>query len=284
MKYALFLGCTTPYRLKAYELSSRAILGSLGVELEDIAEFNCCGYPFRNLDMNTFVLASARNFALAKRQDLNMLVLCKCGYGTMKKAAHLLTQDASLRKDINAILAKEGLRCDPDIEIIHLLTALQKKVGLDRIKKSVTRPYKELKIATHYGCHVLRPSDIVEFDDPVTPTIFDDLVTITGAESIDWPNKLECCGGPLHAVNKKLSVDLTRKKMAGAKQSEAHYLTTACPFCQIQFETASGESPTDTQVPSIVYPQLLGLSMGLDKRTLGMGNGNIARIEDFLAA
>ena len=282
MKYALFLGCTTPYRLKAYELSSRAILKNLGVELKDIPQFNCCGYPFRNIDVKAFVLASARNFALANRQALGILVLCKCGYGTMKKAAHLLTEDASLRKDINAVLAKEGLRCDPGIEIVHLLTVLQKKVGIDRIKKSIARPYNNLKIATHYGCHALRPSDIVEFDDPVNPTIFDELVTITGAESIDWPNKFECCGGPLYGVNKDLSADLTRKKMAGAKQGEAHYLTTACPFCQIQFETISGESPTDNQVPSIVYPQLLGISMGLDTHTLGMDNGHVGRVKHLM--
>jgi heterodisulfide reductase subunit B len=181
-------------------------------------------------------------------------------------------------------LAKEGLHCDLDIEIIHLLTALRKKVGLDRIKKSITRPYQDLRIATHYGCHALRPSDIVGFDDPVTPTIFDDLVTITGAQSIDWTEKLACCGAPLHDVNKTLSVDLTQKKMASAKQSAAHYLTTACPFCQIQFETVSGEGPPDTQVPSIVYPQLLGLAMGLDEHALGMNPVNMGRIEGHLAA
>lgn len=285
MKYALFLGCTTPYHLKAYELSSRAVLKNLDVELTDIPEFNCCGYPFRNIDVNAFVLASARNFALAKRQGLNMLVLCKCGYGTMKKAAHMLTEDPSLQKQVNTILAKEGLQCDPAIEIVHLLTALRKGVGLDHIVEKITKPYKNLRIATHYGCHALRPSDIVAFDDPVAPTLFDELVAVTGAESIDWPNKLACCGGPLHEINEKLSVDLTRKKMEGAKQGGAHYLTTACPFCQIQFETVQVETapgaPEDFQMPAILYPQLLGLSMGLDSETLGMSNGHSQQIRSF---
>ena len=285
MKYALFLGCNIPYRVKGYELSSRAVLENLGVELTDIPEFNCCGYPFRNIDINAFVLASARNLALAKRQGLNMLVLCKCGYGTLKKAAHLLTEDPSLQDQVNTILAKEGLQCDPTIEIVHLLTVLRKAVGLDRIRDKVTKPYKDLRIATHYGCHALRPSDIVSFDDPVAPTLFDELVAVTGAESIDWPDKLACCGGPLREVNEELSIDLTRKKMEGARQGNAHYLTTACPFCQIQFETVQAQkesgAPGDLRVPSILFPQLLGLSMGLGGETLGMSNGYGQQIRKF---
>lgn len=285
MKYALFLGCTTPYHLKAYELSSRAVLENLGVQVTDIPEFNCCGYPFRNIDVNAFVLASARNFALAKRQGLNMLVLCKCGYGTMKKAAHLLTEDPSLQEQVNTILAKEGLHCDPAIDIVHLLTALRKDVGLDHIQKNITKPFKNLRIATHYGCHALRPSDIVTFDDPIAPTLFDELVAVTGAESIEWPNKLACCGGPLYEVNEKLSIDLMTKKMQGAKQGGAHYLATACPFCQIQFETVRRENGSGAsesfKVPSILYPQLLGLSMGLDDEALGMQNGDGQQIRSF---
>jgi heterodisulfide reductase subunit B len=288
MKYAFFLGCTTPYRLKGYELSSRVVLENLGVELEDIPAFNCCGYPFRNVDEKSFLLASARNFALAKRQDLHMLVLCKCGYGTMKKAAHLLTQDPALNEEINVILAKEGLHCDPGIKISHLLTVLRNDVGLDSMGEKITRQYQDLKIATHYGCHALRPSDIVEFDDPVAPAIFDELVALTGAESIEWPNKLECCGGPLYDVNEALSVDLTCKKMGSAKKAGAHYLTTACPFCQIQFETVKEENPSenisDGGVPSVLYPQLLGLTMGIDGHTLGMGSQLCKEIESYFAS
>lgn len=288
-KLALFLGCTTPSRLKAYESSSRAVLGELGVTLVDIHEFNCCGYPLRNKDFKAFVLASARNLALAEKENLNIMALCKCGYGTLKKAAHLMKEDPSLREEINAVLAREGLRYGAGIEIMHLLTVLYKEVGLEAIKEKITRSYEDLKIATHYGCHALRPSEIVQFDDPVAPTLFDELVNITGAQSIDWPSKLECCGGPLLDVNNELSFNLTQKKLAGAKKVGAHYLTTACPFCQIQFDTVqkqiAGEPGTNHQVPSILYPQLLGICMGLDKGTLGLDSNHIdiAKIENFLA-
>jgi heterodisulfide reductase subunit B len=286
MKYALFLGCTTPYRLKSYESSSRAVLQQLGVELVDIPQFNCCGYPLRNTDFKAFLLCSARNLALAEKENLDMLVLCKCGYGTLKKAAHLMKNDPSLHDETNVMLAKEGLQYDGSLDIVHLLTVLHKEVGLEAIEKKIARPYANLRIATHYGCHALRPSEIVEFDDPVAPTLFDELVNITGAQSLDWPNKLECCGGPLYEVNEELSCDLTKKKLEGAKQGGAHYLTTACPFCQIQFEAVRKEISRDPagnhQVPSILYPQLLGLSMGLDKDVLGLEVAGEAEIESFL--
>jgi heterodisulfide reductase subunit B len=286
IRFALFLGCTIPSRLKGYESSSRAVLGKLGVTLVDIGEFNCCGYPLRNKDLKAFVLSSARNLALAEREDLNIMTLCKCGYGTLKMAAHLMKEDLSLRGKINTILAKEGLRYEAGVEIMHLLTVLYKEVGLEAIRQKIIRSYEDLKVATHYGCHALRPSKIVQFDDPVAPTLMDELVNVTGAQSIDWPNKLECCGGPLLEINNELSFDLTEKKLAGAKRGGAYYLTTACPFCQIQFETfqkqIAGEPGTIHQVPSILYPQLLGICMGLDKDTLGLDSNHI-EIENFLA-
>jgi len=280
MKYALFLGCTTPARLKAYESSSRAVLGKLDVTLVDIDEFKCCGYPLRNIDFKAFVLSSARNLALAKKEGLEVMALCKCGYGTLKKAAHLMKENSSLREEINAILAEEGLQYEAGIDIMHLLTVLYKEVGLEAIKEKITRPYENLKVATHYGCHALRPSQVTQFDDPVAPTLFDELVNITGAKSIEWSTKLECCGGPLLGVNDELSFVFRDKKLLDAKKAGADYLTTGCPFCQIQFDTVQNH-----HIPSILYSQLLGLCLGLDKQALGLDSKrtDIAKIENFLA-
>jgi heterodisulfide reductase subunit B len=289
MELALFLGCNIPVRLKHYESASRAVLRELGVELVDIAEFNCCGYPLRNIDLKAFVLSSARNLALAGRQNLNMMILCKCGYGTLRMADHLMREDAPLREEINALLTREGLKYEADIQVKHLLTVLFKDVGIEAIKEKITRPYENLKIATHYGCHALRPSNIVQFDDPVAPSLFDQLVEVTGAESVDWPTKLECCGGPLLGTNDELSLDFTEKKLADARRAGAQYLTTGCTFCQVQFDTVqkmmATEKGTNHHVPSILYPQLLGLCMGIDKSVLGLDSNqiDITGIEGFLA-
>ena len=289
MKFALFLGCTIPARLKQYESSSRAVLGKLGVDLVDIKEFNCCGYPLRNSDFKAAVLSAARNLALAEREALNMIVLCKCCFGMLKHAEHHMKEDPSLRKDINTTLKKEGLECKGSIEIKHLLSVLYHDVGVEAIKEKVVKPYKELKIATHYGCHALRPSEILQFDDPVNPTIFDGLVALTAAESIDWQARLDCCGAPLFGANDDLSMDLTEKKLTNAKQSGANYICDACAYCHIQFDTVqrminSGRGGNHL-LPAILYPQLLGLSLGIDSETLGLGMNqiDITSIKGFLS-
>ena len=290
MKFALFLGCNIPIRLKQYETSSRAVLNKLGVTLVDIPEFNCCGYPLRNIDLKAFVLSSARNLALAERQNLNMMVLCKCGYGTLRMAQHLIKENAPLREEVNAILAREGLKYEGDIRVKHLLTVLFNDVGTEVIKEKITRHYENLKIATHYGCHALRPSNIVQFDDPVAPTIFEQLVEVTGAESVDWPARLDCCGGPLLGTNDELSFDFTEKKLADAKKAGAHYVTTGCVFCQIQFDSVQKSMETERgsnhHVPSILYPQLLGLCMNINKDVLGLDRNqiDITGVERFMAA
>jgi heterodisulfide reductase subunit B len=287
MKYALFLGCNIPARLSRYEASARAVLSKVDVGLVDIREFNCCGYPVRNIDHTAFVLASARNLALAVRENLSVISLCKCCFGSLKKADYLIKENADLRAEINRILAKEGLKYEGDTEVKHFLSVLFHEVGIEVLKEKIVKTFSGLKIATHYGCHALRPSKIVQFDDPVAPSIFDQLVEVTGAESIDWSTKLDCCGAPVWGTNDELSMALTEKKLMDGDNAGADYLCTACPFCQMQFDTVqktylAGWGP-DRQLPSILYPQLLGLSMGIDKERLGLKENqlSILEIEDF---
>jgi heterodisulfide reductase subunit B len=288
MEFALFLGCTIPARLNQYESSSRAVLEKLGVEWVDIREFNCCGYPLRNIDFKVFMLSSARNLALAEKKNLNVMTLCKCCYGSLKKADYLMKENDSLKKEINAALEKEGLMYEGKIEVKHLLSVLHQDIGLKSIKEKMSTTFKGLRIATHYGCHALRPSQVVGFDNPVAPSLFDQLVEVTGAESIRWPMKLECCGAPLWGIHDKLSMDLTLKKLTDGKKSGANYVCTACPYCHIQFDQVQkrilSQRDVNHPLPSILYTQLLGLSMGIDKKVLGLDLNeiSISGIEELL--
>jgi heterodisulfide reductase subunit B len=274
MEFALFLGCTIPARLNQYESSSRAVLEKLGVGLIDIREFNCCGYPLRNIDFKVFLLSSARNLALAEKKNLNVMTLCKCCYGSLKKADYLLKENASLKEEVNTTLEKEGLEYEGRIEVKHLLSVLHKDLGIEAIKGKMATTFKGVKIATHYGCHALRPSQVVGFDNPVAPSLFDQLVEATGAESIEWAMKLECCGAPLWGVNDRLSMDLTLKKLNDGKKSGADYVCAACPYCHIQFDKVQkmilSQRNVNHPLPSILYTQLIGLTMGIDRKVLGL--------------
>lgn len=288
MKFVMMRCCTTPIVLPEYEWSTNAVMEKLGIELVDVAALGCCGYPLRNISFRAHVLASARNLALTEKENLDLLTVCNCCYGTLRYVDNLMRNDASVRKDINTTLEKEGLRYEGDIEARHILQVLYDDVGIETIRDMIVKPFNGLRIATHYGCRILRPSKIVQFDKPHSPTKFDELVEVTGAKSIDWPTKLECCGSPLWGINNELSLDLTENKLVAAKESGADYLCVACSYCQIQFDRVQRilliERGPGIKLPSVLYPQLLGLSLGIDGETLGlqMNKVSITDIEFFL--
>ena len=279
MNFAIFRCCPTSIFLKQYESSTDAILRKLGVDFIDIKEFNCCGYPLKNIDFKAYVLSSARNLALARQRNVAILTFCNCCYNTIKHVLHLLREDASLLGDINTTLAKEGLQCTPDVTVLHLFEALHKEIGIETIKAKLVHPFKDLKIATHYGCHILRPADIMQFDNPIAPTIFDELVEATGARSIDWNTKLECCGSPVWGVDDDLSMDLSAKKLDDAARCGADFLCSACVFCQLQFDRVQklmiARRKDRKPLPSLLYTQLLGLGLGLDEKELGISQNEV---------
>ena len=280
--------CTTPIVLQEYEWSTNAVMEKLGIELVDVPELGCCGYPLRNISFRAHILASARNLALTEKENLDLITVCNCCYGTLKYVDQLMGDDAAIRKEVNITLEKEGLRYEGDIKPKHILQVLYDDVGIETIRDMIVKPFDGLRIATHYGCRILRPSKVAQFDKPHFPTKFDELVEVTGAQSIEWPKKLECCGSPLWGINNELSLDLTETKLKGAKESGADYLCVACSYCQIQFDRVQRILLTQRgpglKLPSVLYPQLLGLSLGIDGETLGlqMNKVSITDIEFFL--
>jgi heterodisulfide reductase subunit B len=274
MKFALFQGCNIPARVGQYADATEAVLTKLNIELVDMTEFNCCGYPARNTDHRAFVLSAAKNLAVAQRAGLDMLVMCKCCYGSLKRAEYFLNQDQGLKTDINRILAKENLEYKSSVRVKHLLSVLYHDVGIDRLKSKIAKTYSGLQIAVSYGCHALRPSNVTRFDDPVSPRIFDELVEITGAFCVDWSRKLDCCGAPLTGINDQLAMEMAQKKITSAKEAGAQFICTACPYTHLQFDVVQTRltfNPGNrTPLAPVLYPQLLGLCFGIDEKTLGI--------------
>jgi len=287
MKYALFLGCNIPARVVQYETAARAVMQKLGIQLVDSRDFKCCGYPVRNLDRKAFLLSASENLATAEKMGLNIISLCKCCFGSLKEAEHFLKEEGDVQEEIKKALAQKRLHYEGKFEVKHFLSVLYHDVGLDEIKSHISQSFKGLKIATHYGCHALRPSKITQFDDPVAPSLFDRLVEVTGADSIDYSSKLECCGAPVMGVNDELSMNITAKKLANGKKAGADYLCAACPYCQLQFDHVQNMMMSQNgseALASIVYPQLLGLCLGIDEDSLGihMNQLDITEITSFL--
>lgn len=273
-RLALFRCCVTSLRLQHYETATNAVLGALGVVFEDVAEFGCCGYPLKNFDLKAYVLSAARNLALAEKKYLDIMTSCNCCYGSLKQAQKLLDEDLGLLRDINGMLSKEGLYYRGQVKIFSVLEVYHDLLSAGAIQKRLTATYDGLKVATHYGCHLLRPSNVVAFDHPLAPKKFDDLVALTGAQSVPWEKKLECCGSPMAGVNDGLAESLGRAKLDAARQAGAELVCVICPYCQIQFDWIHARAAQADQAaglpPALYYHQLLGLCLGIDPQHLGL--------------
>jgi heterodisulfide reductase subunit B len=275
MKYAFFVGCTTLARLPGYEKAARKVASQLGVELVDMPGSSCCGTTYmETLDHITGLSLAARNIAIAEEMGLDIVTICNGCTEVLTKANKELKEDHKLREEVNKVLAKAGKEFKGTVNIKHYARMLRDDVGLENIKKKMTKDLKGIKVGTHYGCHMLKPREILESDDPENPTVLDDLVSITGATSIDYPSKLECCTGPIMGVRENVTWSAGQDKVDQIKKF-GDLMVTSCPFCFLTYERAQLMNESKDKLPVLHLPQVLGLGLGLNEEELGIGHNNI---------
>lgn len=276
MRYALYLGCTAPVRAMNYELATRNTASRLGIELIDINDFGCCGFPLKSVHHETALLLSARNLALAEEQGLDVCALCSSCTGTLAEANHALQDDEGLREHVNEELeAITGLRYNGTIRVRHLARVLYEEVGLESIQEAVTVDLSGLRLAAHYGCHYLKPAQAHDgFDDPENPHSLDRLIETLGASSIYYEGREQCCGGGILGADEKTALALPHLKLERAMAADADAMVVICPFCDIMYELQQRRIEklyeTRYNLPVVFYPQLLGLAMGLSADEVGL--------------
>ena len=287
MKYALFLGCTIPARSRHYELSARKVARELGVELIDQEDFICCGFPVKNAEMRSALILSAYNLALAEKNNLDLCSLCSSCTSALTEAAHHLSEHENDRKEVNEVLRKVGLKFEGKARVRHFARILYEEVGLESLKRSFVNSLEGLRVASHYGCHYVKPSDIYgNFDQVEDPHTLDEIVALTGATVVDYQNKKRCCGGPLVAVDEKTSLSVAKEKLDDVKEAGADIINLICPFCSVMYD--SNQKGIETQfnvgynLPVLYLTQILGLAMGMDRKDLGL-NLNVVKTKDVLA-
>ncbi len=271
--YGLYLGCTIPARQPSYELSARKALEKLGVGLVDLDQTTCCAPPpIESIDTKTSLAVAAYNIALGEEQDLDIVTLCNGCFQSLAKANALLKEDEHLKEEVNEILAKTGKKFRGNKEVKHYLQVLADDVGPATIRKNVSKALDNLRVAPFYGCHVLRPSSLLRFDDAERPRVLDNLIEATGAKSVDYMRKLKCCGGLLRGYEDDLALEIARDKVRNLSKAKADCVVTVCPFCfvaldigQLQMKSKFNE---DYGVPVLHYPELLCLALGVDAKEL----------------
>ena len=268
-RYAFFRGCLIPTRYPHLEYVSRLILPQLGIQLVDIEEFTCCPDPiqFKNADQLTWLAIAARNICLAEKKGLNLLCLCNGCINSLATANHLLKSDSELRDKVNRILADTGHYFEGSVETKHFLQVIVDDIGTEKLRSYVKVPLDGLKVATHVGCHLTSPQDILHFDDPIDPSVLDSLVAALGAEPVDYDLKSLCCGvGFSLSGNTEALSRLLKDKLENMKEYGADCIVVGCPFCYQQFDlgqlVASRKYGFDFKLPVLYYLQILGLAMG----------------------
>jgi heterodisulfide reductase subunit B len=284
MKYGLFLGCTIPARSRNYEISARAIAPRLDIEFVEIEEFSCCGFPLEASDEMGAVLLAARNLCLAEEKGLDICVLCSACASTLTKAAHHLRENRELRDQVNGELSKIGKAYKGTCTVKHFARVLLEDVGLERIKKEVTRDLKGMKVATHYGCHYLKPSYIYGgFDDPQDAQSIELILESVGVTNVQYRRKKDCCGGPVLLTDEELALAITKDKLACIKEAGVDCMNLVCPFCSLMFDSnqrgIEARFGDEFDIPVLYLPQIIGLAMGMGRKELGLNMNSVSTKE-----
>lgn len=280
MEYALFLGCFIPAREPSYELAVRQVMKTFDVNLFDLTEATCCApIPIESLDHLTSTVIAAYNICLAEEANLDLMPICNGCFQVLSKTNALLKSSKELKEKTNEILGTVGKEYKGTVEVKDYLQVLCDDVGYDKIKNSIVKPLKGLKVAVFYGCHLLKPSSILNIDDPEDPRLIDELVELTGAVSVPYMYKTKCCGSPLKGVSDEIANRLGRDKLFYANQAQADCFVTVCPSCFLQLDIGQlvirRKFNESYDLPVFHYPELLALAMGTDPKEMGLNTHRI---------
>ncbi len=277
MKYAYFPGCSLKGTGKAYEESLIPVLKHLGIELQEIPDWNCCGATaYMAVDEGKACALAARNLAIAEKTGLKeMLAPCSACYLVLNKTQHYMQDYPQMKGVVDRALNAAGLKYSGNTPVRHPLDVLLNDVGVEAIKQKVTRPLKGLKVAPYYGCQIVRP--YATFDDQLNPTTMDRLLEALGATVVPYPLKTRCCGGSLTGTLPEPGLLCSYILLKEAKKRGADCLATVCPLCLFNLDSYHSKIESRFQdsvrVPTVYFSQLMGLAFGLPARELGLQRG-----------
>jgi heterodisulfide reductase subunit B len=261
-----------PYRLPGYEISTRKVAERLGIELLDLKSANCCGLPIENVDYTTSVALSARILCLAEEEGLDVVTICNGCYGKLARVNEQLKESREFRFKINKTLENVGLEYKGKVGVKHFVRVLTDDLGLEKLKEEIRKPFEGLRVAVHYGCHLLKPSKYLDVKDPEFPNFVDDLIKVTGAKTVEYDDKGLCCGGAVLAIREEISLRLAAVKFSNIRDVDANVMITTCPFCFVMYnrnQARAGEVVGDTfNIQVAHFTQLLGLALGLQEEEL----------------
>ena len=274
MKFAFYPGCSLESSAKEYRASTELVARALGIEIEEIPGWVCCGStPAHMSDRILSIALPAHTLALAGRMNTEgVLVSCASCYGRLKAANHALKTDAEVRRRVAQAI---GTPYAGEVPVHHMLEVVSRVAAEPGFDEKIKRKLKGVKVASYYGCLLVRPPEITGFDDPENPEVMDRLVSALGGEPVKWRSKVECCGAALAFTNSDVVLKLSGEILEDAKESGADLVAVACPLCQSNLDLRQGNVEkflgVDLEVPVLYFTQLVGLALGFSAGALGLG-------------
>jgi heterodisulfide reductase subunit B len=280
--YSFYPGCSLERNAYAYLQSTKAIAKPLGIALNELQDWNCCGATeYISLELLPAFALIGRNLAIAEAQaEQNLVAPCSACYINLKKTDHYMGESGALADQVNEALEAGGLHYTPgSVNVRHLLDVVVNDIGYDAVRDQVIRPLAGLRVAPYYGCFILRP-EFAGIDNAEYPTILDKLLEALGAEVVDYPVKGQCCGGHMTQISESTSMEMIHYLIKAAADRGADTIATVCPMCQLNLDAFQGDMnryfKTDYRMPVLYFTQLMGLAFGLSPRSLGIGKGLVS--------
>ncbi len=274
--FTIFWGCTIQARFPFLEKSTRLVLEGFKLPYRDIDGFTCCPEKslVNNVDHATFVVTAARNVAVADAEGVDVVSPCTGCISNLATVSSELKTHPKEKDAVNGLLKEVGREFKGESMLAHLVPFFHDKVGILKVKQAIKRDFKGMKIALHYGCHMMRPAHALKNDDPLDPKKFDNLIRALGAESMQYPSKLTCCGQGLDRVDMHdLALNMARVKLRELKNMGADAMVLCCPSCYLQFDNNQFLMMREGEklgLPIIYFTELLGLAMGYSPEELGL--------------
>lgn len=274
MEYQFFPGCSLHGTAREYAVSLRAVFNKLGLTLNEIEGWNCCGATAaRSLDELLPIVLGARNLALAQESDQPLLAACNMCYSNLAIAQHSL-QEETVRKRVNSRLRELGISYSGGVPLLHPLQAVATETGLERIAAEVVRPLVGLRVVSYYGCLLTRPRYASIGESNFNPMALDHLTLALGAKPLPFSAKTRCCGGPLLMTHPDAACSAAKSLLDEAKELGTQCIVVTCPQCQMSLGANQGTIEArygvKYDIPVLYFTQLLGLALGIDPRALGL--------------
>ena len=257
MKVSYYPGCTLRTKAKQLDLYARKSAEALGITMEEIENWQCCGGVFSTAkDEIATKLSSVRALAEAAKKEQILVTVCSACHNVIKQTNHAMQNDADFAMHVNRYMAPESY--DGSARVLHYLEMLRDVVGFDTLKEKVVNPLSGKKIAAYYGCLLLRPGQTMQMDDVENPTILEDFIRALGAEPVIYAQRNECCGGYVAMEDPASAQKKSKKVLDSAASHGAEIIVTACPLCRYNLEK-NGES----ELPVVYFTELLAEALGV---------------------